>query len=83
MVKIYGLHLLKSWTKNRCCFYFQVNKKSGYKLIYNSAKLSGQGERCYKQKYDKPYMPKKALKSGTQGSKNQVLKRHIDLAGSN
>ena len=28
-------------------------------------------------------MSKKATKSGTQGSKNQVLKRHIDLTGSN
>ena len=83
LLKICGLHLLKSWTKNNLCFWFQVNKKSGYKLIYNSAKLSGRGERYYKQKYDKLYMPKKALKSGTQGSKNQVLKMHIDLTSSN
>ena len=29
----------------------------------------------------KPYMPKMAMKSGTR--KNQVLKRHVDLTGSN
>ena len=28
-------------------------------------------------------MPKKAIKSGTQGTKNHVLKRHIDLTDSN
>ena len=33
--------------------------------------------------HDKPYMAKKANKSVTQGRKNKVLKRHIDLAGSN
>ena len=28
----------------------KVNKESGYKLIYNSAKLSGRGERYYTKK---------------------------------
>ena len=64
-------------------FYSKSNKESGYKLIYNSAKLSGRGERFNKKKHDKPYMPKKAVNSGTQGRKNKDLKMHIDLTGSN
>ena len=35
--------------------------------------------RKVQKKHDKPYMPKKAIKSGTQGRKFKVLKRHIDL----
>ena len=76
MVKIYGLNLLGCWMKKK------INEKSGYKLIYNSAKFSGRGERYYKKKHDKPYMPKKAMKSGTQGRKNKVLKRYSELTGS-
>ena len=52
-------------------------------MILNSAKLSGRGERFNKQKQDKPYMPKKAVKFGTRGRKNKYFKMHIDLTGSN
>ena len=38
IVKIYGLQLLKCWTRKL----IKVNEKSGYNLIYNSAKLSNQ-----------------------------------------
>ena len=33
--------------------------------------------------HDKTFMPKKATKSRTQGIRNKILKKHIDLTGSN
>ena len=35
------------------------------------------------KKVQQPYMAKKTIYSGTQGRKNKVLNRHIDLPGIN
>ena len=44
-------HILFTYTqmRNEFIFIFQVNEKSGYKVIYNSANLSGRGERYNKK----------------------------------
>ena len=66
--------------KNVFLFVFLINKKSGLKLTYNLAKLSGQGERYNKKRpHHKPCMPEKAVKSGTHGRKNKVLKNSYRL----
>ena len=70
------------WKKNKFLFY-KLIKTSCYKLIYNSAKLSGQGERYYKKKRTNSICPKetilyqqvyskKAINSGTQGRKKKT-----------
>ena len=56
-------------------------KKTGYKLIHNSAKLRGRGESYDKKERKTEYDQKDHITSGTQGRKNKVLKRHIDLTG--
>ena len=36
---------------------------------------------CIKKSTIKPYMAKKTIYPGTEGGKNKVLKRHIDVIG--
>ena len=56
-------------------WFFNVNKKSDYKLNYNSAKLSGRGERYYKKIY-KLNKAEKVIESGTQGRKMKSKKAY-------